>query len=234
MTFEGHRIDDDSPWIEGVGDAPGVQNTFGVAALADRFEALMTAGTPPEDVVAASAEVVLVIGTTIEDAPVIDALGAAADAWFEQLTLADLEPSIAVVAMLPSPAQEVDPDDDGPIADDSSPLEEGTDDGAVADDSSPVEETVNSPLQDHDDSPAVEPPPIPAFATTAAELRQKLTAQVTTEGVTTFASLNNALSVAIDMFTPSVTNTEVVILANNLDFAQLTAEESDRDRKSVV
>ncbi len=239
VTFEGHRIDDDDPWIEGVGDTPGVPNTFGVAALADRFEALMPVGTTPDDVVAAPAEVVLVIGTTIEDAPVIDALGAAADTWFEQLTLADLEPSIAVVPMLTSPVEEVDPDDDGgPVADDSGPLEESTDgegideegidDGAVADDSSPAEETVNSPLQDHDDSPIIEPSPIPAFATTAAELRQKLSAQLTSEGVTTFASLNNALSVAIDLFTPSVANTDVVILANNLDFAELTTEGSDR------
>lgn len=245
VTFEGHRIDDDTPWIEGVGDTPGVPNTFGVAALADRFEALMPVGTAPDEVVAAPAEVVLVIGTTSEDAPVIDALGTAADTWFEQLTLADLEPSIAVIPLLTSPAQEEDPDaGGGPVADDSSPVEEdtdeegtveeGSDDGAVADDSSPIEETVNSPLQDHDDppiiddSPNIEPSPIPEFATTAAELGQKLRAQATNEGVTTFASLNNALSVAIDLFTPSVANTDVVILANNLDFAQLTAEDSDR------
>lgn len=250
VTFEGHRIDDTTPWIEGVGATPGVPNVFGVAALASRLEAVMPAGASPDDVAASPAEIVLVVGTTTGDAPVIDALGSAAEDWFEQLALADLEPSIAVVSMLTSPEKE-DPDDGegGPVADDSSPLEEGNDDGAVADDSSPIEEPGEdpveevlepveidevdgdidiSPLQDDDVSPVEDPSPAPAFATTPADLRGELSTQLTSDGVTSFGSLNDALAVALDLFTPTVEHREVVILANNLDFAHLTAEENDR------
>ena len=233
VIFEGHRIDDANPWIEGVGDTAGVPNVFGVAALAGRFEAIMPVGDPLSDVDASPSQIVLVIGTTTGDAPVIDALGAAADEWFEQLALADLEPSIAVVPVATSPAKD-DPDDGegGPVADDSSPLEEGTDDGSVGDDSSPVEEPLeqagNSPLQDHDDAPVAEPSPSPVFANTAAALRQELATQVTSDGVTTFGSLNDALAIAIDLFDPTVTHQEVVVLANTLDFEQLTTEESHR------
>jgi|GEM_PF-2661387 len=221
VTFQGHRIDDAIPWLEGTADAPGAPNASGAAALADRLAVLMPVGVSPADVIAAPAEIVLVVATTNTDAPVHEALGDAGEAWFTQLALADLDPSIAVVPILTTPELTDDePDDDGPVADDSSPFEDEPvdDDGAVANDSNPVEEPPTP----------IEPAPVPTFSTNARELRQQLEAQMTSEGVSSFASLNASLSVAIDLFTPNVAHRDVVVLANNLDFAHLTIDDTER------
>ncbi|MDW3177818.1 MAG: thrombospondin type 3 repeat-containing protein [Acidimicrobiia bacterium] len=231
VTFDGHRMDDADPWIEGVDEVPGVPNAFGVAALAERLTALMPVGTPPADVVAAPAEVVLVVGSTGDDAPSIDALATASEAWFEELAFADLSPSVAVIPIATSAVGGEVPGD-GPVANDSAPIVEDDEDGPVADDSSPIEETPNSPLQDHDDvqadedPPAEEPIPVATFATTAAGLREQLALLETTDGVTSFESLNASLLVALDLFSPTVTDRDVIVVTNQLDFDRLTAEES--------
>ena len=168
-VFEGHRMDDEDPWLEPIGDATGLPNALGVRALSQRIEPLMPVGVLPAEVVATPAEVVLVMGTTSADQGAIDAVSNGAERWFEQLGAADLSASVAVVPIRTSPAPVVEePAEPVDVDEPAAPTPDGDDHA-----SGPAIQESPSPLQ-------VDPPPSTTTTTTTTTTTAPTTSTTTT------------------------------------------------------
>ena len=327
VLFDGHRIGDPEPWLGTAGQHIGLPNALGVGALADRLEPLIPVGAAPAEVVRTPAEYVLVVGTTADDAAVVDSLGEVAGDWFERLDFGDLNPSVAVVPIrTTTPPAEAEPPVEDTIPEEPVPENE-------ADDEPPA----NSPLQVDEpetttttaapetttttaapettttttaapetttiaapetttttaapetttttaapettttttaapettttttaapettttttaapettttttaapettttttaapETTTTVPLPVPSFATSAAELRDDLATLPATDGVSAMADLRASLTVALDLFTPTIDNREVIVFANNLEVREL--DEAEREQFAEI
>jgi len=213
VAFEGHRMDDEVPWLGVEGVLAGLPNEFGVAALAALIDNLMPVGAAPPEIPETPSEVVLVLGTSSSDAATLVQIDASSEAWFDLNAQANVSPTVAIVPVAtrtPAPEPEPAPEPVPPIDGDS----EDADDTVLA-----------SPLQadDEEDDPATTStttaapttttaapttttvaPPVPLFATNGNELTAALGQITTTDGETRLADVSAALVVASQLLTSSV------------------------------
>ncbi|MFT7475887.1 MAG: hypothetical protein ACI81L_002833 [Verrucomicrobiales bacterium] len=224
VVFEGHRIDDDANWLVSKANMVGSPNRLGVAAIAELIDALMPVGLPPTEAPVAPAEVVLVLGTTPDDQPALDAISADAAAWFDRFSAAAVSPSVAIVPLAatapPTTATTAAP-----------PTTTTTAAPPTTTTTAPTTTTTAAPTTTTTAAPAV-PIVAPSYAS-AEQLSQALAELEITDGISTLQELGAAIETATNLLTPTVTDATIVVRAQNLTIDLASQDVVNAIRRTV-
>lgn len=249
-AFAGHRMDEERAWLTNSVAHPATPTALGANAIADLLTILMPVGAPITSPPGAPAEIALVLGTTTADASSHEALRATADFWITTYQLGNANPSVALVPVIssaaPPPTTTTAPPttttapptttaDPPPIADDSAPIE--IVDPPIDADAAPAGEVIAAGDAAEEDTPvdpefaAVAPEVRPAvdlqaavstYATSGEELSAAIDELTTTDGVSSWADLTDAISASGELFTETVTDRRIVVRVVNVFEDQAT------------
>ncbi len=263
-AFEAHRMDDARSWLTSDPLYPATPTTAGADALAELISVLMPVGTPVAAPPSTPAEIVLVLGTTTEDAASHVALQSSANFWFETHRLGNMSPSVALVPVVTSnrppppttttttttttvaPTTTTEAPTP-PVADDSTVIELPVVELPAIE--LPVEpiEPEAAPAADEvvaDDGEvitAIEPRSavqlqemVSTYATSGDELAAAIGTLTTSDGVSSLSDLSNSIAAGAELFTPTVSDRRIIVRAVNGFAAPASEDEIVEFRNTVT